>query len=92
MVTFASLLKENFNSSDIPLYLFLGDQFNIFFLNGGGVFQIYHKLLAFFDNIEKENKLLTAVYWDLSILQFKLDCHCLHLIHELVPGPLWRKI
>ena len=34
------------------------------------VFQIYHKLLAFFDNIEKENKLLTAVYRDLSILQF----------------------
>ena len=31
MVTFASFLKESFNSSDIPLYPFLGDHFNIFF-------------------------------------------------------------
>ena len=36
MVTFATFLKENNNMSDIPLYLFSGNRFNILFVNDGG--------------------------------------------------------
>ena len=82
MVTFASLLKENFSSSDIPLYPFLRNCFNILFSYGGGVVQLYDNLLTFLDSIEKENKLLTVVYWDLSIVQYKVGCCCVVLIHN----------
>ena len=86
MVTFATYLKDKFQMSEIPLYPFLGNRFNIIFLNGGGFYQLYDKLLDFFDKIEKDNKLLTAVK------QYRIDCRCLGLIHKLVTGPLWRKM
>ena len=35
---------------------------------------------------------MTSVYWDLHVLQFKVGCRCLGLIHKLVRGPLWRKM
>ena len=82
MVTFATYLKDKFQMSEIPLYPFLGNRFNIIFLNGGGFYQLYDKLLDFFDKIEKDNKLLTAVK------QYRIDCRCLGLIHKLVTGPL----
>ena len=44
MVTFATVLKENYNMSEIPLYPFLGNRSNILFLNGGGDFELYSKL------------------------------------------------
>ena len=84
MVTFATFLKENYNKSEILLYTF---EIN----NGGGVFELYSKLNEFFDKIEKENKLLTSVYWDLHVLQFKVGCRCLSLVHKLVSGTFWRK-
>ena len=83
MVTFATFLKENYNKSEIPLYTF---EIN----NGGGVFELYRKSKEFFDKIEKENKLLTSVYWDLHVLQFKGGC-CLSLVHKVVSGLFWRK-
>ena len=92
MVTFGTFLKEHYSMSEIPLYPFLGNRFKLLFLNGGGIFELYSKLKEFFDKIEKENKLLTSVYWDLHVLQFKVGCHCLGLIHKLVSGPLWRKM
>ena len=48
MVSFATFFKGKFNSNDIPLFPFLGNRFNIIFLNGAGVFQLYSKLLSFF--------------------------------------------
>ena len=65
MVTFATCLKDKFQMSEVSVYPFLGNWFNIIFLNGGGVYQLYDKLLDFFDKIEKDNKLLTTAYWDL---------------------------
>ena len=50
------------------------------------------KLLDFFHKIEKDNKLLTAVYWDLKVKQYRTGSRCLGLIHKFVAGPLWRKI
>lgn len=86
MVTFSTFLIENYNMSEIPLYPFLGNHFNILFLNGGGASQLYSKLKEFFDKIEKENKLSTSVYWDLHVLQSKVGCSCLVLIHSLLSG------
>ena len=48
MVTFATYLKDKFQMSEIPLHPFLGNQFNMIFPNGGGVYQFYDKLLDFF--------------------------------------------
>ena len=78
--------------SEIPFYPFLGNRFNKLFLNGGGVFELCSKLKEFVDEIEKENKILTSVYWDLHVLQFKVSCCCLGLIHKHVSGPLCRKM
>ena len=91
MVSFATFLKENFNAKDIPLYPFLGNRFNIIFLNGAGVFELFSKLMSFFDLIDKENKLLT-VYCDLNVLQYKIGSRALGLIHKLVTRPLWQKL
>ena len=54
IVTFATFLKENNNMSDIPLYLFSGNRFNILFVNDGGVFELYSKLKEFYDKTEKK--------------------------------------
>ena len=69
-VSFATFLKENFSAKDIPLYPFLGNGFNIIFLNGA-VVELFSNL-SFCDVIDKENKLLTAEYSDLNVLQYKI--------------------
>ena len=46
----------------------------------------------FFDKIEKKNKLLKSVYWDLHVLKFKVGYCILGLIHKFVSGSLWRKM
>ena len=67
------------------LYIrFLVIVFNIIFLNGAGVYFMYHKLLTFFDNIEKENKLLAAVSWDLKVLPYYAACKALLSINYLL--------
>ena len=38
--------------SEIPLYPCLGNPFNIIFINGGGFYQLYDKLIDFFNKIE----------------------------------------
>ena len=92
MVHFATFLKEKYDLNEIPLYPFLGHRFNIIFLNGAGVFALYNKLLTFFDQLTKQNKLLTAVFQDLHYLPYQVECCCLGLIQKLVTGPLWRKM
>ena len=49
----------------------MGNGFNIIFLNGA-VVELFSKLMSFCDVIDKENKLLTAVYSDLNVLQYKI--------------------
>ena len=48
--------------------------------------------MSFFDLIDKGNKLRTAIYYDLNVLQYKIGFRALLLIHKLVTGPLWRKL
>ena len=47
-------------------------------------------LITCFDQIELDNRLLVAVYWDLKVLAFRVGCRVLGLIEKLVTGPLWR--
>ena len=83
-------MKEHHGVEDIPLYPFFGNRFNILFLNGAGVFHLYQYHLDFFEKVESENKLLTAVSWDLKVLSYKAGCKALGLLAKLVTGPLWR--
>ena len=92
MVSFATVMREVHNITDIPLYPFLGNRFNILFVNGAGVYHLYPYLLEFFNNLENENKLLTAVRYDLNVFGYRVGCRVLGLIDKLVSGPLWRKI
>ena len=78
--------------SEVSVYPFLGNWFNIIFLNGGGVYQLYDKLLDFFDKIEKDNKLLTTAYWDLQVKQYRIGCCYLGVILKLVTGTWWGKM
>ena len=92
MVIFATYLRNKFNVSNIPLYPFLRNRLNILFLNGAGAFELYEKLLAFFDLIDKTNKLLVAVFYDLQVVVHKIGCRCLGRIHKLVTASLWRML
>ena len=89
MVTFEIFMEER-NITRLPIYQFLGNRFNILFLNGAGVYFLFDHLINFFDQIELDNRLLVAVYWDLKVLAFKVDCRVLGLMEKLVTGPLWR--
>ena len=92
MVHFSTYLKDEHNISEIPLYPFLGNRFNILFLNGAGVFHLYSYLEDFFSSVSDENRLLKAVHHDLEVLAHKVGCKVLGLIHRQVTGPLWRKM
>ena len=92
MVHFSTYLKDVHNISDIPLYPFLGNRFNILFLNGAGIFHLYPYLEEFFSCINDENRLLKAVYNDLGVMAHKVGCKVLGLVHKQVTGPLWRKM
>ena len=89
MFSFITHMKE-LGVNQIPLYPFLGNRFNILFLNGAGVFSLYSFLLDFFIKVETENKLLGAVSNDLKVNAYKAGCKALGLIDKLVTGPLWR--
>ena len=89
MVTFATFMKENHQMINLPLYPFLGNRFNILFLNGAGVFYLYSYLVEFL-NVSLDNKLMSSVFYDLEVLQYKVACQALGLIDKLITGPLWR--
>ena len=90
IVCFATYLKDEFGITSIPLFPFLGNRFNILFVNAAGVYFLCDQLIDFFRRIERNNKLLDAVYWDLEVLSFKIGCRALGLIEKLITGPLWK--
>ena len=69
MVNFATFMKENHQMINLPLYLFLGNRFNILFLNGAGVFYLYSYLVEFLNNVSLDNNLMSSVFYDLEVLQ-----------------------
>ena len=86
MLKFSTWLKEEKNIDSVPLYPFLGNRFNILFLNGGGLFKIYDHLITFLEGLDKdnENQLVVAVKRDLKVRNFKVGCRALGLINKLV--------
>ena len=74
MVTFATFMKENHQMINLPLYPFLGNRFNILFVNGAGVFYLYSYLVEFLNNVSLDNKLMSSVFYDLEVLQYKVAC------------------
>ena len=89
MVTFEFFMEEQ-DICRLPIYQFLGNCFNIVFLNGAGIYYLFDYLVDFFNKIELDNKLLLAVHWDLKVLAYKVDCRALGLIEKQITGPLWR--
>eukprot|EP00111_Clytia_hemisphaerica_P010606 TCONS_00031001-protein len=94
MLKFSTWLKEEKNIDCVPLYPFLGNRFNILFLNGGGLFKIYDHPIAFLESLDKDNEnlLVLAVKRDLNVRNFKVGSRALGLINKLITGPLWRKM
>ena len=64
IVCFATYLKDEFGITSILLFPFLGNRINILFVNAAGVYFLYDQLIDFFQRIERNNKLLDAVYWE----------------------------
>ena len=61
MVTFEIFMEEQ-DICRLPIYQFLGNRFNIVFLNGAGIYYLFDYLVDFFNKIELDNKLLPAVW------------------------------
>ena len=83
-------MKESHNIINLTLYPFLGNRFNILFLNDAGVFYLYNYLIEFLYNVSLHDKLMSAAFYDLHVLAYKVACQALGLIDKLVTGPLWR--
>ena len=92
MVSFETFMKEEFGMAELPLFPFLGNRFNILFLNGAGTFYFYEELVHFFKKINSDNNLLLSVDWDLGVISYRVGCWALVLIEKLVSGPLWKII
>ena len=90
IVCFATYLKDEFGVTSTLLFPFLGNRFNILFVNAAGLYFLYDQLINFLRRIEHSNKLLDAVYCDLEVLSFKIGCMALGLIEKLITGPLWK--
>ena len=91
MFTFQIFMEEQ-DVCRLPIYQFLGNHFNIVFLNGAGIYCLLDYAVDFFIKIELDNKWLLAVHWDLA---YKVGCHALSLIEKQITGLLcgesWRK-
>ena len=62
IVCFATYLKDEFGITSIPVFPFLCNRFNILFVNAARVYFLYDQLIDFSQRIERNNKLLDAVY------------------------------
>ena len=95
MVQFKTFLENEHpdrNFKGMHLAPFLGNRFNILFYNAAGVFNLYDYLKVFSDRVNGENKLLSAVHYDLKVVSYMVGCRALRVIEKLVTGPLWRII
>ena len=55
IVCFATYLKDESGMTFIPLFSFLGNKFNILFVNAVLVYFLYDQLIEFFQRIERNN-------------------------------------
>ena len=85
-VHFRAFLRER-GKPPVPLTPFKGNHFNIVFHNGGGVYYLKQDLNDFFLE-HKDNQLLKAGYYDISVPQVLPGCRALGLINKIVTMPL----
>jgi len=89
MIEFSSFLRScGFES--VPFIPFRGNRFNIVFYNEGIAYYLHDLCRHFFSDVHSENKLLTAVFYDLQVDSYIIGCRALGLINKFVTGPLWR--
>ena len=86
MATFEIFTEEQ-DICRLPIYQFLGNRFNVVFLNGACIYYLFDYAVDFFIKIELDNKLLLAVHWEWA---YKVGCRALGLIEKQITGPLWR--
>ena len=91
MASFETFTKEEYGMSELPLFPFLRNGFNILFLNGAGTFYLYVKLVDFFKKTNLD-KLLSPVYYDVGVPAYRVGCKALGLIEKLVKRPIWKII
>ncbi|MBN3312970.1 SPIN4 protein, partial [Atractosteus spatula] len=91
-VQFRSFLLSQGKSDHVPLVPFKGNRINAMFHNAAGVYFLHAELLEFMHDIRNENKLIEAVFEDLSVGQFIAGCRALGIICKLVTEPLWKAL
>ena len=75
----------------IPLARFVGNRFNILFVNAGGVYYLRKHMELFYDKVlGTPNRLHIAVRADLANQLHIVGCRALGIIDKLITGPLWR--
>ena len=75
-----------------PVYPFIGNRFNILFLNGAGVYFIREPLLYFLEKIwGTPNQLFQAVLLDLKNCDYVVGCRALGIVAKYVTGP-WQRL
>ena len=67
-MNFRTYLKDEFEMASVASKTFLGNRFNILFVNGLGLHILYDKLLNLFNRIKHNETLLGGVFWDLEVL------------------------
>ena len=92
MIHFKTFLEQERNLNEIPLAPFFGNRFNVLFHNAAGTYFLEEHLKIFFERYGKENKLLSAVKYDLEVTSFLTACRALGMIDKVITGPLWRAI
>ena len=84
------LSLEEYGITGNPLARFKGNRFNIIFYNVGIMYYLQKNCKKFFNDVFEENRLLTAVHYDLNVTSFIASCRALGLIDTFLTGPLWR--
>ena len=72
-------MKESHNIINLTLYPFLGNRFNTLFLNFISYFisYLYNYLIEFLYNVSLHDKLMSAAFYDLHGLAYKVACQAL---------------
>ena len=89
MVDFQLALEDS-GLPENPLIPFKGNRFNVLFYNAGIIYYLHDNCKSFFDDVFEENRLLSAVYFDLSEPAYIVGCRALGLVNKFLTGPLWR--
>ena len=69
---------------------FRGNRFNIIFANGARTYYLHQHITSFLNSWGTPNRLLRAVFEDISNTVYVAGIKALGLIDKFITGPLWR--